>query len=817
VWGRVIRDPYTLLLGAAAAVQLALGSSSEDVLHPAWAFAALGLFASACASAIAGRVRDSALLQTFPPFALIVVGGFWRAANAPDLAGFGGLCVIAVIWLGFYGTRQQVWIAVGGSVLAMVVPPLFVGESIVADDLRRATLTGAVAMLTGPTIRSLVERGAQSARMVSLLEPAGLRFDAVLRAATGHLIVACDRDGTILEFNQGAERLLGYRADEVVGKTTPLLFHDPEENRARAAEVGIEPGFDVYVQAALRGEIEIRDWTLVTKDGRRVVVSLSINGIRDAAGTVTGFVAIGTDVTASRATMQTLASQREIYRLLVEHLPMTTVGLLDSNLRCVTIGGHWLAKIGAEPGRFRGTPVEEFFVEADRTRARELFERARTEPVNVQWDLADGRWYDFTALPLAGPDGDQLVLVVARDMAEQRQRERERQQMHSALTMSDATFREAFEGAPIGMALISVEDDAEEQFERVNPAFAAILGRRPEELVGVRVVDVTHPEDAALQPDLRDDARARTLRKRFMRPSGRAVWVEVSYAVVRDADGKASKVIKQIQDIHTIKESERALLDALEQQRAATARLRELDRIRTDLVGTISHELRTPLTSIHGYLELLGGESLTDGQQGMLGVAIRNTERLGGLVDNLLVLVRLDSVEEGNASGSDDVDIAATVSSAIDTVRPELVERCQQLAVNLPIEQAVVRGDFDQLDRVLVNLLSNASKYTPPGGRIDIDVSVRGATLRVVVADTGIGIPADEVQHLFTRFFRASTARAHSISGNGLGLAIVKSIVERHGGDVSVDSDLGKGSRFIVSLPLAVRSESGRGLKRAAS
>ena len=817
IWGRVTRDPYTLLLGAAAAVQLALGSSGKEILHPAWAFAALAVFALACLSAVAGRVRANPLLQTVAPFMLLVVAACWRAADAPELAGFGGLCVIAVIWLGFYGTRARVWLAVAGSVLAMVVPALFVGEGVVPDDLRRAALTGAVAMLTGPTIRSLVERGAQSARRVSVLEPAGLRFDAVLRAATGHMIVACDRDGTIVEFNQGAERLLGYRADEVVGTATPLLFHDPDENRDRAAELGIEPGFDVYVHAARRGEIEIRDWTLVTKDGRRVIVSLSITGIRDASGAVTGFVAIGTDVTASRATMQTLAAQREIYRLLVENLPMTTVGLIDSNLRCVTIGGHWLAKIGAEPGRFRGTPVEEFFVPADRPRARELFERARTEPVTVQWDLADDRCYEFTALPLSGPDGDPVVLVVARDVSEQRRLDRERQQMHAALTMSEATFREAFEGAPIGMALISVEDGVEEKFQRVNPAFAAILGRRPEELVGVLVSDVTHPEDVALQPDLRNDARARTLRKRFLRPSGRSVWVEVSYAVVRDADGNAYQVIKQIQDIHTIKESERALLDALEQQRAATARLRELDRIRTDLVGTISHELRTPLTSIHGYLELLGDEALTDGQQGMLDVAIRNTERLGGLVDNLLVLVRLDSIEEGSTAGSDEVDIAAAVSAAVDTVRPEVVDRGQRLSVNLPIERAAVRGDFDQLDRVLVNLLSNASKYTPSDGSIDIDVSVNAGTLRIVVADTGIGIPADEVPHLFTRFFRASTARANSISGNGLGLAIVKSIVERHGGEVRVDSRLGVGSRFTVLLPLAVRAESAVRLDRRAA
>ncbi len=116
----------------------------------------------------------------------------------------------------------------------------------------------------------------------------------------------------------------------------------------------------------------------------------------------------------------------------------------------------------------------------------------------------------------------------------------------------------------------------------------------------------------------------------------------------------------------------------------------------------------------------------------------------------------------------------------------------------------MVRGDAEQLDRVLVNLLSNASKYTPSGGRIDVDVArPTTARCRIAITDTGIGIPADEQPHLFTRFFRASTARANSISGNGLGLAIVKSIVERHDGTVQRRRPSpGAGSRFTVTLPL---------------
>jgi hypothetical protein len=786
-----------MLLGAAAVLQAALGSSSDGVIHPVSAYAAMSAFAVVCVTAVVGRVRRNALLQAAAPFGLLVVAACWRAADDPGLAGFGGLCVIAVLWLGFYGTRRQVWAAVVGSVLAVLLAPLLVGEAIIGDDIRRAALTGAIALLIGPTIRSLVERGLRSAQLLTVLEPASSQLDAVLRAATGYLIIACDGDGVITEFNQGAERLLGYRAEEVVGTCTPLLFHDGDEVAARAAELGVESGIEVCRRDADRGEV--RDWTYLTKDGRRITVSLAMSCVRDAAGAVTGFVGIGSDVTASRTTMQTLATQRELYQLLVESLPYTTVGLFDEQLRCITIGGHWLHRIGAEAASFRGRPVETFFDGADRPVIREFYERALVEPMSRQWDQG-GHTYEVVAIPIVGGDGRSLVLTLTRDISERREQEREHQEMTRALELSEARFREAFESAPIGMALQSVQDGAEETFLQVNPAFAAILGRSPAALVGTRVADVTHPEDLALVPDPSGTGE-RTLRKRFMRPSGRAVWVEVSYAIVRDADGNALHVITQIQDIRTIKESERALFDALEQQRAATTRLRELDRIRTDLVGTISHELRTPLTSIHGYLELLGDEELSTTQHGMLDVALRNTQRLGDLVDNLLVLVRLDSVDV--PAGTDEVDLAGAVSAAIDTVRPEYVERGQEITVNLPIEQALVRGDFDQIDRVLVNLLSNASKYTPAGGQIVVDVAVIDAHVRISVRDTGIGIPADELPSLFTRFFRASTARDSSISGNGLGLAIVKSIVERHGGEVGVESEPGHGSTFTVTLPAA--------------
>jgi PAS domain S-box-containing protein len=623
-----------------------------------------------------------------------------------------------------------------------------------------------------------------------------------MRAANGHLIISCTPDGVVTTFNRGAEQILGWTAEEVVGTLTLLDFHDPDATGPLAAKLGVDESVDALLQTNLRAEAKVRDFRCRTKDGRRIVVALSISAILDTDGTLTGFVGIGTDVTQARDALQSLAAQREIYRLLVEHLPATTVGLWDDDLRCVTLGGHWLAKTATDAGQYLGRRVDEFFHEPDRDEGRALFERARDGLVEQQMDLSDGRCYEFAALPLHGPDGRKLVLSLARDVTERRQAEMERQHILAALAVSEASFREAFEGAPIGIALTTVQEPTE-RFLRVNPAFAAILGRTSDDLVGVPVADVTHPEDVVLEPDLTAGTPT-TMRKRFLRPSGRAVWVEVSYTVVRDATGAPSHVIKQIQDIETLKESERALLDALEQQRAATASLRELDRIRTDLVGTISHELRTPLTSVRGYLELLSSESLTARQHELVAVAERNADRLTALVDNLLVLIRLDSPDSADSFNRGDVAITRMLTGAVDAVRPEMAERHQDLSVHLPLRPQVVRGDAEQLERMLVNLLSNASKYTPDHGRITVEADAIDSTLSIMVADNGIGIPADEQDQLFTRFFRASTARARSISGNGLGLAIVKSIVDRHDGTVQVSSAPGSGSRFTVRLPLSV-------------
>jgi signal transduction histidine kinase len=241
-----------------------------------------------------------------------------------------------------------------------------------------------------------------------------------------------------------------------------------------------------------------------------------------------------------------------------------------------------------------------------------------------------------------------------------------------------------------------------------------------------------------------------------------------------------------------------------EMQEVQVQQLKDLDRQKTDFMATVSHELRTPLTSISGYLELLEdgdyGE-LTATQRSALGIVDRNTSRLRGLIEDLLVLNKIEAT--GLRSEIEDVHVDRLVADVIEMLRPVAEESQVQLTTS-PIEAGlVVRVDRSQLERSLINLGSNAVKFTPAGGRAHMTAAADGDRVVIEVADTGIGIPVKDQARLFDRFFRASNATDAAIPGTGLGLAIVRAIVEGHGGELQVESVEGAGTTMRVVLPCA--------------
>jgi signal transduction histidine kinase len=229
--------------------------------------------------------------------------------------------------------------------------------------------------------------------------------------------------------------------------------------------------------------------------------------------------------------------------------------------------------------------------------------------------------------------------------------------------------------------------------------------------------------------------------------------------------------------------------------------LRQLDSLKDEFVSLVSHELRTPLTSIRGYLELVLDDEetpLPEEHRTFLGVVQRNADRLLRLVGDLLFVAQVDAGRL--ALEREELDLAAVAAECVQAAEPVATRR--QVRVALEAAPTALVGDRARLSQLVDNLLSNAIKFSPEGGAVTLRVGAAGERASLEVADGGIGIPADEQEQLFERFFRSSNARRAAVQGTGLGLVIVRAIAEAHGGSVTVTSLEGEGTTFRVELPL---------------
>jgi signal transduction histidine kinase len=258
-------------------------------------------------------------------------------------------------------------------------------------------------------------------------------------------------------------------------------------------------------------------------------------------------------------------------------------------------------------------------------------------------------------------------------------------------------------------------------------------------------------------------------------------------------------------EVRAVARSLNELAEAQERARQVERRvhdeLRTLDTARDDFVSNVSHELRTPLTTISGYLELINDEfegRVPARHQKMLDATRRNVGRLRLLIDDLLTLSRT----EATATDLEELDLATVVEDVVTDVRISAARRRVRIDLGLVRgERFAVLGDRSLLHRALLNVLGNAVKFSPEQSVVDVSVAARDGVVTVVVRDRGIGIPETELDQLGTRFFRASNAVAHEIAGTGLGMRIVQTVVDRHAGEVVVESAEGVGTTVTVRLP----------------
>jgi PAS domain S-box-containing protein len=232
-------------------------------------------------------------------------------------------------------------------------------------------------------------------------------------------------------------------------------------------------------------------------------------------------------------------------------------------------------------------------------------------------------------------------------------------------------------------------------------------------------------------------------------------------------------------------------------------REREVERLKSEFVSLVSHEFRTPLTSIRGYTEMmLDGDigELSNEERDFLNTILRNATHLTEIVNDLLVVSRLEAgAIKLNLTS---VDMSELIKEAIDLLRPQFNDKKQKIKTDISQGLPILEADSQRINQILVNLLSNAHKYTPEGGSISVSLHHDSNWVRVDVRDSGIGLSKEEKEKLFTKFYRAENPETTKAGGTGLGLWITRSLVNMHGGEISVTSQPGKGSTFIFTLPI---------------
>jgi PAS domain S-box-containing protein len=441
----------------------------------------------------------------------------------------------------------------------------------------------------------------------------------------------------------------------------------------------------------------------------------------------------------------------------------------------------------------------------DAALAAELYERALADDIGpeerfeLRLRAADGSWVhtEIAFDVLLDDPAVRGVVVHGRDVTSR----------HEALERIESTNRRLVSLVTnVRSAVVLVDEDRRivvandafvEMFRLPVPHAVDLEGKTMADMgVDIRRL-IAEPSDAAERSEQVIRGREPEEQRRITLVDGRILEVDFVPVYVRDEFRGHLSSFRDVTDQARAEAEQERLLES---EREENQRLAEMDSFRTERLATVSHELRTPLTSIVGYTHLLREVLEAKGEpQEMeyLEAIVRNVNRLLRLAGDL---VALDSLESRTLPlHVVPVDVAATVCRALETVEPSAAAASVELSAEVK-SGPPVDGDVDRLGQLFENLLTNAIKFTPAGGKVTVRAS-RGRDGWVVeVSDTGIGIPAGERQFLFSRFFRASNARQRGLPGTGLGLSVSRAIVDLHEGSIDVESEVGAGTTVRVTL-----------------
>lgn len=611
-------------------------------------------------------------------------------------------------------------------------------------------------------------------------------------------IIAKDLEGTITSWNRGAERLYGYRPEEVVGRPISVLIPP-----------GYEDDINKIMGSVRRGE-SMRHYETKRrkKSGDIIDVSLTASPVTDVRGDLAGVSVIARDVT-ERNRMEQQIRASEVQLAAAQRTGQIGSWSWDVTTDHVAWSEELYRIMGLSPKEVERLTSSAFFERVhpdDRPKAEEATAStfATHEPVKLEYRVLrpDGSERVVEARVAVEVDGGVPVSMTGtvQDVTERKKAEAEAVQRQQLLTA-------IFETSPDIVATIT----STLELRYVNPAAERVLGYGLQELFGENSLHWVHPDDLDVAAELLRLAfgshGAGEDRLRVRTAAGEWIWLDIR---MRRMTSGSDTAVVMASDVTTQVRLEEGLTQARDEANQANL-------AKSAFLSRMSHELRTPLNAVLGFTQLLGMDPLTPEQKESTDEVLKAGKHLLDLIDEVLDISR---IEAGKLRLSlEPVDAVETVRDCISLLTP-LADQ-EGVAVMLDHSDSseaptFVTADRQRLKQVLLNLISNAIKYNRESGNVRVSFMVTDERLRIDVADSGYGIPAEQMALLFVPFERLG-AEGSGVGGTGLGLALSKPLVEAMGGTLSVSSRPREGSTFSVELELAQveAGSAGEGASRA--
>jgi PAS domain S-box-containing protein len=611
--------------------------------------------------------------------------------------------------------------------------------------------------------------------------------NAILNSAN-YTIISTDPDGIIKTFNRAAEQLLGYSEEEVVGKLTPAIIHDPLEVSQRAEiisqqfEIKIEPGFEVFVAWARRGRADENEWTYIRKDGSRFPVLLSVTALFDSNGNITGFLGIGQDIRDRKQAEKELRDLNSAMQNAVEG-----ISRLDIEGRYLNMNRAYANKCGYEPEEMIGLEwpitVHPDDIEMLMLAYQEMLSSGKVE-IEARGVRKNGSFF-YKQLTMVKAGDEKGIFnghhCFMKDITDRKLTE-------TALQESESKYRQIVELAEEGIWVI----DSNARTTYVNQAMARMLGYTELEMFGVSLFEFM--DEQAIQSandniDRRKQGIAETHEFKLKTKNNKDVWTYMSTSPVMDEKGNLLSCCALVYNITGRKESEQQMLQLTNDLKRSNQELEQFAYV-------ASHDLQEPLRAVTSYTQLLAQRyqgNLDTKADKYINHIVDGASRMQQLINDLLAYSRLGT----RAQEFEAADCKAAVEQSLSILEIAIAEK--QAVITCESMPTVMADEF-QLVQLFQNLIGNAIKFSQDVPIIQIAAIIQDDEWLFSVRDNGIGIDPEYADRIFIIFQRLHSRREYA--GTGIGLAICKRIVERHGGRIWVESQSGEGATFYFTIPI---------------